>query len=452
MVQSYLTGFDLIITIIYCIIILMYSYNVQKTYVDTFAYYKYFTYGMLARIGFGLIFGFVYLLFYGGGDTFYYFRGAEALVKLGYIKDFSAFIKILFGDLSPELYLFDWQTGHPTYFKDPNSFAVCRFMVPFYIMGVGSYWSTMLVMNAVLYIPIWNFYKMLCSKYPRMYKQLAIVVLFFPSMVFWSSGILKDVWCLVAVYVLYRSTWLVLFKKRQIYKNMFYIIFWSYIVLSIRPFVFYTAFVAILLWIGFISLRKIESLFLRTILLPSVMLIMAGIVIVGVSSFGNLAEGKYATVDSMLEHAVIIQEDLSRTEAYGRNTFDIGGFDASISSMLSKAPAAIVAGIARPFLWESRSFFMIFSGLESTFFIVFIAFIIYKSSFIRFFSIIYNDPFVLSCFVFAIMFAFFCGITVANFGALVRYKVALLPFFSFVLFRVNAVINAEKDKEEREFF
>lgn len=452
MIQSYLTGVDLVITMVYCIIILMYSHKIQQTYIERFSYYKYFTYGMLARIGIGLFFGFIYLFFYGGGDTFYYFRGAESLVKLGYIKDFSAFFKILLGDLSPELYLFDWQTGHPTYFKDPNSFAVCRFMVPFYILGMGSFWGTLLVMNAFLYIPIWNFYRMLCSKYPHMDGQIAIAVLFFPSMVFWSSGILKDVWCLASIYVLYRSTWLMVIKKRAVYKNLLRIIFWSYIMLSIRPFMFYTAFVTISLWLGLISIRKIESALLRTIVFPAVMVIVSVIIIVGISSMGSLAEGKYATVDSMLEHAVIIQDDLSRTEAYGNNTFDIGDFDASIPSMLSKAPIAITAGIARPFLWEARSILMIFSGLESTFFIILIAFTIYKSSFVRFFTIIYNDPFVMSCFVFAIMFAFFCGLTVANFGALVRYKIALLPFFTFVLFRVYTVIETTKDDEDRTLF
>ena len=82
MIQSYLTGVDLVITMVYCIIILMYSHKIQQTYIERFSYYKYFTYGMLARIGIGLFFGFIYLFFYGGGDTFYYFRGAESLVKL----------------------------------------------------------------------------------------------------------------------------------------------------------------------------------------------------------------------------------------------------------------------------------------------------------------------------------------------------------------------------------
>jgi hypothetical protein len=56
---------------------------------------------------------------------------------------------------------------------------------------------------------------------------------------------------------------------------------------------------------------------------------------------------------------------------------------------------------------------------------------------------VYKDPMLMSFFVFAVMFAFFVGLTTANFGALVRYKIALLPFFNIVLFRMKYVLNTK---------
>lgn len=45
-------------------------------------------------------------------------------------------------------------------------------------------------------------------------------------------------------------------------------------------------------------------------------------------------------MDKVLERAVITYKDL-KADYYGGNSFDIGEFDATIPSMLSKAPAAI---------------------------------------------------------------------------------------------------------------
>lgn len=448
-----ISAFDYIIAVILIIGIFIYANNVQQRCIERFAYYKYFTLGLAAKIFFSLIFAYIYLFFYGGGDTVYYYRGADSIVKAAYIHDFWGGLKIALGYRSPELYsLFNWQTGYPTYYRDVNSFAVCRFIIPFYLMGFGSFFGTTVMMNAFLYIPIWNFYRMLCSKYPGMSKEIAIAALFFPSMVFWSSGILKDVWCLAGLFVMYRSTWLIFIKRRNRFKNLLLIILWSYILISIRPFVFYTSFVTVALWIGLIYIKQIDNKLLRVFVFPFIMITVSLVISVAITSLGGVAEGKYATIDSMLEHAVIIQDDLSRTEAYGENTFNIGSFDASIPSMLSKGPVAVTAGLFRPFLWEARSLLMIFSGLESTFFIIFFVMIVYKSSFVKFFKILYDDNYLFSTFVFAVLFAFFCGLTVANFGALVRYKITMLPFFAFVLFRVNYVIEKNKDRIDHSLF
>ncbi|MDA3883539.1 MAG: hypothetical protein PF481_09660 [Bacteroidales bacterium] len=437
-----LTGIDIIITVIALIVVFVYANNVQQKYISRYSHFKYLKLGLFARIFAGMFFTYIYLVFYGGGDTVYYFSGAGSIAKVA-LKDFTGFIRLLFGEQTAELYsLFDWKTGYPTYYRDPNAYSVCRFMVPFYIMGFGSYWATTVIMNAVLFIPIWKFYTMMCSIYPRIQKEMAISLLFFPSLVFWSSGILKDVWCLVALLVLYRHVWLIVVKKRKKLKSIFILIFWTYILISIRPFMYYTAFVTILLWLGLRVVRNIESVVFRTIVFPVIMIFGALIIIFTITRLGSVAEGKYATVDSMMEHAVIIQDDLSR-EAYGENSFDIGDFDASASSMLSKAPVAIVAGLFRPFFWEAGSILMIFTGLESLFFMSLFLYLIVKSGGLKFFTTVYQDPMLMSFFVFSIMFAFFVGLTTANFGALVRYKIALLPFFNIVLFRMKYVLNTK---------
>lgn len=434
---------DIIASVLLLFIVYYIASHHQQNKEIQYNHYSYFTKVLFLKIAAGLFFSFIYIFFFKGGDTVYYFKGSRSIVYLGY-KDVTAVFKLIVGFRTPELRsLFDYRTWQPTYFNDPNSWAVCRFMTVFYILGLTSYWGATIVMNAILFIPLWNFYKMLIHLYPKLKKHMIIALFLMPSFMFWCSGILKDIWCFTAIIQLYVSTWKIFYRHHRIRSNIFIIIFWTYILISIRPFMFYTTFITIAVWIGMRWLQSIENSLIKNLTLP-IVLIFLGLGSVGIiSQLGSVAEGKYATMDSMMHHAVVIQQDLSRTEAYGENTFDIGEFDASIPSMLSKAPVAIVAGIFRPFIWEARSFLMLLSGLESVFLLSLFGYLFFRSGFFEFFRIIFKDPFLVSCFAFVILFSFFVGLTTANFGALVRYKAPIIPFFAIILFRVRAVVEGK---------
>ncbi|MEO7047983.1 MAG: hypothetical protein ABI091_21975, partial [Ferruginibacter sp.] len=45
-----------------------------------------------------------------------------------------------------------------------------------------------------------------------------------------------------------------------------------------------------------------------------------------------------------------------------------------------------------------------------------------------------QEPIVLYCFLFAIIFGLFVGATTLNFGTLVRYKIPAMPFYVMALF------------------
>lgn len=442
--NNFNSPFDILIAVVIFFILIAYIAKVQQNYEHRFAYFSKLRWVALIRFGSAFFFALIYLLYYGDGDTLYYFRGSRSIVKLAN-KDFIAACKVFLGNRTPEmLSLFDWTTGYPTYFKDANAWAVCRFTVPFYIAGFGSYWAATIIMNAAFLIPMWKFYKMLVRIYPQDKNFMLIAIFYMPSLVFWSSGILKDVWCYVAVLQLYMAVYNLFIRRVKVWAPLVQYIFWAYILISIRPFVFYTAFITTILWIGFRWLKTIESSFVKTIAFPAIMLLMAGIVIAAINQFEDVAEGKYATVESMMEHAVIIQQDLTRTEAYGDKTFDIGTFDASVSSMISKAPVAVIAGLFRPFIWEARSILMFFSGLESTFLLSLLIYLLIKTGVVGFIKHIQKDPFLISCIAFALMIGFFVGLTIANFGALVRYKIVLIPFFMIVLLRIYGIVQREE--------
>ncbi|PIV62279.1 MAG: hypothetical protein COS14_02380, partial [Bacteroidetes bacterium CG02_land_8_20_14_3_00_31_25] len=145
-------------------------------------------------------------------------------------------------------------------------------------------------------------------------------------------------------------------------------------------------------------------------------------------------------------------QDLKQ-EYYGGNRFDIGSFDPTIGGILSKAQPAITAGLFRPFVWESRNPVMLLSGLENIIYLFLFLYILLLS-FMALFNLGFNymlktafdNSLVVFSLVFSIMFAFMVGLTTANFGALVRYKIPLIPFFLSALFIIISRFNKQRAK------
>ncbi len=197
-------------------------------------------------------------------------------------------------------------------------------------------------------------------------------------------------------------------------------------------------------WFGADYLKRVKSVFLRIIAFP----VIAGLVLlIGmavISGLGEAAGGRYQDFDSMIETAIIIQDDLKK-DYYGGQSFDIGYIEPSLGGVARVAPKAIIAGLFRPYLWEAGSPFMLISGLEN--FALLLAFIIIIVRFkkFRFLKVTLGEPFVLAIFILAIIFSFTIGLTISNFGSLVRYVIPATMLMGVVL--VIAFYKNENDKK-----
>jgi len=79
---------------------------------------------------------------------------------------------------------------------------------------------------------------------------------------------------------------------------------------------------------------------------------------------------------------------------------------------------------------------MIFSGLENFMLLLLSLFIIFQVGPLNFIRQLSKEPFLIFAIVFAVVLSFFIGLTTANFGALVRYRIPMLPFFVFMLLMI----------------
>lgn len=447
--------FDFLLAPLFFFLILFFGFNYGNQKKRGNVFYTYFAAGLTFKLLGAIALCLVYSIYYKtGGDTLNYHYSGRALVNLFY-KSPDDFWGVWLGKPTIEKYLlFDGETGFPIYWRDPYAFNVVRLITPLEFLTFGSYLSASMLMAVLGYTGMWKLYMLFCELYPALYKYFAYSILFMPSVLFWGSGILKDTWTIAAAcwycYTFYRVFIEKNFKLSLIAAFAISIL----VMISIKPYVFVALLPGSVLWGISGSLNRIKSVFLRVLAVPFTLAFGLGFGF-GIWFLVGASLGQYSTVESMLLKAQVTQSDL-KADYYQGNSFDIGSFEPTLAGVMSKFPQATVAGLFRPFIWEARNIQMVLSGLENLVILSITVFFLLKTP-IGFIRQIFQNPLVMFCILFSVMFAFSVGISTSNFGALVRLKIPLWPFYLSALVIVNyhrlnvqAVFKDRKTKEASE--
>ncbi len=427
---------DLLVAPIYIVVFLALARRKMQAKIEENPIYEFYIRGLTIKMIGGIGLCFVYLFYYGGGDTLNYMHDARIMLRMAG-TDFGAFCKIMVNGLQKADYVhFNRDIGYPEYnYNKKEEWVVIRYTVPFAFLGLRLYIPTTLVLAWFSYQGIWRMYMVFADTFKRHYKELAIPLLFIPSCAFWGTGVLKDTFTFSAIGWYLYSFYNIFIKRDNPRKHVFALIMASWIIITIKAYIFIALMPGSLIWLNFERLQAIKSPFLRFMALP---VLMGGVGLGGILLLTQLggAFGKYSSVDKVLETAVVTQQDLKRAEYQGAS-FDIGNFDPSIGGVTSKFPAATTAGLFRPFIWEARNPVMLISGLENLLFLGFTIRLLFSFGLMGFFTTIGKNPLLLFSLIFSVFFAFSIGLTTSNFGSLVRYKIPCEPFYlatMFVLF------------------
>ena len=185
----------------------------------------------------------------------------------------------------------------------------------------------------------------------------------------------------------------------------------------------------------FSRVKRLRNIFLKIIIGPLVILLtLFGSVLFIISNNDRL--GVYNTKD-IGETIKTQQGNFQTQDNVAEANFDLGmEYDGTVLNLVKIAPLAISAGLFRPFIWESRKITYILSALESVFLLVLSLIVFFKIGPLKFVKILVQNPLITYCFLFAILFSLFVGISTLNFGSLVRYKIPCLPFYLVSLFTI----------------
>jgi hypothetical protein len=380
-----------------------------------------------------------------GDSTFLYYPEGINITKL-ILKDFSN-IELLFmpGTSFDENLLAD--SFNKGYFASESNYLVTKLVSFLSFITFGSYAAITLWFSMISFSGVWRLFKFFYELFPRLHKALSVAILFMPTFVFWSSGILKDPICTGMIGWLTYAIAELFMHKKAVIKNCI-IIMISGLVLGLVKFYILASYLPfLLLYVALWYSSRITQLLLRLSLLAVMAVTVMGFLYVLSDklqeALGNLALDKIATSVKTTQSNFMHISDLAES------SFSLGvEFDGSTFSLLKIAPAAIAATLFRPYLWESRKISTLLSSLESLMLMLFTLYVLLRAGPITFFKNLVRNPMVIFCFSFSLLFALFVGATTLNFGTLVRYKIPCIPFYLIALFLILDSHNKKKAGEK----
>lgn len=403
--------------------------HVRKKYADS-PIGRYFLPALFIRLGGAIVSALVFDFYYDGGDTSAYFRlilmmkdvlktapreyahiilsGADELGH-PYLSQFFRydFLYVLFFDKSTALLI---KLGSLIGLFCFNSYIIISFLFTFFS-----------------FLGCWKIYKVFCEMYPTLHKQLAIAILFVPSVCFWGSGFMKEPLCIGALGIFFYSLNALIYKRRRILLHIFLLLVMIKILTTVKVYIL-LCFAPVYVWWLFLRLRTFFSnKYFKYFFLPA--MITAGI-------FGSLfifrhiqnMASQYAFEN--IENTIKNTQNwlyLSSQQSNG-SAYSLGNMEFTLEEFPKIFVKAVNVSLFRPYLWETRKLIIFPSAVESLITLFLTLYVLFKArlSIIR--TVITNAD-VQLCLMFSIAFAFAVGLASYNFGALARYKTPLLPFY-----------------------
>ncbi len=432
---------DLILFPLYVLLFHLF-FSWRRKYITDPGLKKYHKHGFWIKITGTLAFTVFHTVLSPGNDStgLYYTEGVNIARLIS--ADFSNIKWIMMpGTEFDQTLLFDpYNSG---YFRNDSNFFVTRLVTILSFFSFRSYIVINLFFSLISFSGVWKLYRFFYEQYPHLHKKLAIAILYLPTLVFWSSGILKDPLSIGFLGWMTYALYSVFFKKKQIVKNLLIAFFSAYVVVIVKSYILVSYLPFFILYIVLSNFSKIKRASLKVAVFFGLLLFgSVGFFFVAdklQEELGNLA------LDKISESVKKQQTSFINISDRAESAFSLGvEFDGSNASLVKMAPAAIIATFYRPYLWESKKVSTLLSSLESLTLMIFTLYVFLKAGPLLFFKSIFSKSMIMFCFSFSIVFALFVGATTLNFGTLVRYKIPCMPFYIIALILIQEVYKKRK--------
>lgn len=426
-----MTPLDLFSLIFWSSIIFAATFIVHQTFYRGTATAKYLYAAIGLKLFGALSFTAIHKFYYGDGDTIAYFkRGSSISSKL--YSDPQAFFDVMMmksGDFSI------WHSDILSVFNNSTIVPVIKLCAVLNVFSFQSIWGTAILFAALSTIGLWALFRVFNDLFPDLELQMAFSTLMVPSTFFWGSGIMKDTMVIACVGFLVAGFYYLFIKRSEFILSALLIAISISLIATLKIYVLFAIIPSLLIWFSLHYWQKIKTWELRTFAFIGTLVFVLPLVAIVYLLVGDL-------IISLFARQIIIatRYQLWHEVIQGANNsfYNLGHIDLSFFGLLMKAPAAINVALFRPYIFEIRSAIMVPSFVESSFYILGCLWVLFRAGFFGFFRIIFSNPALIAFSFFVLAMAYITGFTSFNFGALARYKIPLIPFFTAILFVVSA--------------
>jgi hypothetical protein len=379
-------------------------------------------FAFLVKVGCGLLVYVIYAFYYGNrleSDTFKYFDDSFYLYEALFTKPLD-FFKMLFG-IQCEGDYFDtnyydkmnnWYRVYENSLYNDNRLII-RVNAVLRIFSFGNYHVHSIILNFIAFIGSIGLARFFMHFVQSKWK-VYIAVFLVPSVVFWSSGILKESLLIFAMGMFCFYIFRLAIERKGNYLLYLFLPF-SLLVL-LKFYVFVAFFPAILGWY-FSQTTKLK--WLAYPLVFGVLTIIA--VILGMSNpaydfIAILVRKQHDFINMSIAFAV-------------NSAIHMDFLEENLFSLLAAVPMGIVNSLTRPWPNEIKNFLFVPAVVEN----ILLSFAIIFALFQKKKSTISSFNFIVFCFLFTFLLYAIIGISTPILGALVRYKIPAMPFLTIAV-------------------
>jgi len=362
--------------------------------------------------------------YYSGGDMVHYLRSGSRLVSL-MERDFAR--------LAPEVLALTFRTGDV---RLPTMETFMAGSPTGSMMGLTAWAEWLVGGNALAVCVVFAgaallgkvaLYRAFRSRIDEGRRPAAVAAcLLVPSLVFWSSGVLKEAVAIAGFGTMVLGLALVLEKRLLL--GLLAAVVGAVLVHLVKPYILAAFAGAGTLWlVSAQAAARGRDLQGRHVVLG------IGAALLGLFAVGQiLPQFSIAELGSALDRLQTIGQRVT-----GGSGYSLGGADASLPSQLALAPLALLTALFRPLLIESSSVLIAAGALETTVFLVLAVRGVARRGSRATVALVLGDPELLFSLMFVLLFGVAVGLASTNLGSLARYRIPLLPFFVFLLLCIN---------------
>ena len=441
--QLYLSWNDLL-GALQCIILSWAILSFAKKHYGKGELWKDFQPGFYFRTA-GLIISAIFNLYYIKADSTSFFGAAKIVSAALRGSDLSDSVRLFFSDFDSlpfKLKTFFSNNVITNLIYDNNRTLV-------HIAGIIAFFSfdSYLVISFVFtmwaYLGIWLIYITVIRKFPESRKWLFYLIIAYPALCFWTTGLMKDPLCIGSLGILFYAVFNPSGRRSKPWTILILSIISAFLLIKIKGYLIVGFSISILLAYFFYFIANTGK-YKRWMALS-----VFSIFIFSIFYFlGEAIEQKL--FDTFSEE--VVERINTVTEAqlrHGGASYDLGEMEISGPGIIKYAAAAINVALFRPYFWEYMSPLVLTLSLEGMIMFFMLLYVLFKAGPGGTLSAISSSPILIFSFFFTLATAMMAGGIAFNYGTLARYKIPLIPFYYILMICIPIIYKQRRDNKTR---